>query len=248
MSSEQDTKPGNGQGAIAGANPPSADEVAEFLKANPDYLHERPELLSVLSPPSRWTEADGSVVDMQAFMLDRLKSESENLRQAANELVTTTRSNMLVQTRTHAAVLGLLASDGFERLVHVIRFDLPLLLDVDAVSLCFESADGSEPLFATGDVRQVPPGTLDHLLETPDTEAMLFADTGDDGTVFGEAAGLIASAAIARIRPTRTLPQGLLALGGRHTGTFDPSQGTELLTFLARVTEHCVHRWLPRNA
>lgn len=247
MSSEKDqtAKSEPKSDVMVAGQPPSAEAVADFLKANPDYLKDNPELLSVLSPPSRWKE-ESSVVDMQAFMLDRLKNESDNLRLAANELVTTTRSNMLVQTRTHAAVIALLGADGLERLIHVIRFDLPLLLDVDAVSLCFESAGGAEALFASGDIRQIPVGTIDHLLESPDTDAMLFADTGDDGTVFGEAAGLIASAAVARIRPTRISPPGILAMGGRHRGTFDPSQGTELLSFMARVAEHCIYRWLPR--
>lgn len=39
------------------------------------------------------------------------------------------------------------------------------------------------------------------------------------------------------------LPEGVLALGTRTEGTFHPQQGTELLSFLARVVEHAVRRW-----
>ena len=89
----------------------------------------------------------------------------------------------------------------------------------------------------------------------PDDEHAVVAETeygvtfpaivaNDDGTVFGEAAGLIASAAIARLRPSTVTPQGMLALGARHAGTFHPTQGTDLLLFLARVTQHCLDRWL----
>ncbi len=222
-------------------------DVAAYLRANPDYLKENPDLLGVLSPPSRWedtTEEDGGVVDMQVFMLDRIKRESENLRDVAREVVATTRANMSVQTRTHAAVIAMLNADSFESFAHVVRLDLPLLLDVDAAALCFESAVGDETVFESSDIRQVPVGAVDHLLENAECEAKLFEETGDDGTVFGEAAGLIASAAIARLRPSTVTPQGMLALGARHAGTFHPTQGTDLLLFLARVTQHCLDRWL----
>jgi uncharacterized protein YigA (DUF484 family) len=41
-----------------------------------------------------------------------------------------------------------------------------------------------------------------------------------------------------------TAPAGLLAFGTRHPGFFNGNQGTELLTFLARVLEHCIRGWL----
>ena len=33
-------------------------------------------------------------------------------------------------------------------------------------------------------------------------------------------------------------------IGTRHPGYFNAGQGTELLTFLARVLEHCLRQWL----
>ena len=35
-----------------------------------------------------------------------------------------------------------------------------------------------------------------------------------------------------------------IAFGTRHPGYFNPGQGTELLSFLARILEHCVRTWL----
>ena len=37
---------------------------------------------------------------------------------------------------------------------------------------------------------------------------------------------------------------GLIAFGTRHPGFFNGNQGPELLTFLARVLEHCIRGWL----
>ena len=40
----------------------------------------------------------------------------------------------------------------------------------------------------------------------------------------------------------------LLVFGTRHPGYFNAGQGTELLSFLARVIEHCLRLWLGLKA
>ena len=39
-------------------------------------------------------------------------------------------------------------------------------------------------------------------------------------------------------------PAGILAFGSRNPDFFAPDQGTELVTFLARVVERCIKAWL----
>lgn len=224
------------------ATVPTSDQVETYLRANPDFLNERPDLIAVLAPPSRFEGS--SVVDLQNVMVQKLREESRDLRDAANLLISTTRSNMIIQTRTHAAVMALLGADNFERLAHVVRHDLPLLLDVDTVSLCFESNGANRPDYA--DVRWLPVGSVEKVLGGAEQPFYrLLEDVEDDGQVFGEAAGLVRSAAIARLSPGASISTGLLALGARERGAFHSGQSSDLLTFLARVTEMCLHRWLP---
>ncbi len=221
---------------------PTSDQVETFLRAHPGFLNERPELISVLAPPSRFD--GGTVVDLQNVMVQKLREESRDLRDAANLLISTTRSNMIIQTRTHAAVMALLGSDSFERLIHVIRHDLPLLLDVDTVSLCFESDESDPPDYA--DIRWLPVGSVERVLgDGENTFYRLLEDVHDDGQVFGEAAGLVRSAAIARVNPGSGISAALLALGARERGAFHSGQSSDLLTFFARVTEMCLNRWVP---
>ncbi len=73
---------------------------------------------------------------------------------------------------------------------------------------------------------------------------LLSRDTHDDGALAGEGAGLVRSSALVRLRRSKPVSNGLLALGVRNDA-FQPGQGTELLLFLAAVTEICVNRWLP---
>lgn len=221
---------------------PTSDQVETYLRANPGFLNERPDLIAVLAPPSRFEGS--SVVDLQNVMVQKLREESRDLRDAANLLISTTRSNMIIQTRTHAAVMALLGADNFDRLVHVVRYDLPLLLDVDTVSLCFESTGANHPDYA--DIRWLPAGSVEKVLGGAEQPYYrLLEDVEDDGQVFGEASGLVRSAAIARLSPGASIATGLLALGARERGAFHSGQSSDLLTFLARVTEMCLHRWLP---
>ena len=223
-------------------NAPNLSEelVEAYLRSHPDFLIRHQSLLDIMTPPMRWS--GDKVVDLQSYMLDRLRGEQDELKDAANFLIRNTRANMLIQTRTHASVIALLGAEDLEKIIHVVCFDLPLLLDVDAVSLCFELGDGETPILVGTDIRWFAPGTIDTVLGNENEFAKLLEHTCDDGAVFGEAAGIVRSAALARIASSGTLPAGLLALGSRNKGSFHGGQGTDLLLFLARVLESCLLR------
>ena len=225
-----------------------ARQVSNYLRKNPDFLIEHPDLLSILAPPSRWESGNGgNVVDIQTSMLDRMRNESTDLKDAANLLISTTRSNMMIQTRTHAAVIAILGVDDFARLIHVIRFDLPLLLDIDAASLCLETGKKNFQNLDETSIRWISYGTVDKVLGGTNEFVQLIEHTKDDGTIFGEAAGLVKSAALGRLQPGFGSPNGLLALGSRNKGAFHGGQGTDLLIFLTRVLELTLHRWLKKK-
>ncbi len=221
----------------------SEARVAGYLRRHPDFFTRHADVLGTMTPPARW-QGD-RVVDMQRFVLERLRDEVESLRACAQEIIETSRSNLSSQTRSHAAVLALLAAGDFEHMVRVVNDDLPLLLDVDVVAIGFETDPTAG--MVTADVRRFAGGTVDRLLGGADQDVALVRDMADDGTVFAAAAGLVRSAALARLRPNPTTPVGLLALGSRKRA-FDPGQGTELIRFMARMLECCVHGWREKPA
>lgn len=227
--------------ATGGDRPLSGQEVADFLEGHPEFLAQHPELFKVLAPPVRWS--DDRVVDIQRFMVETLKEELDGLRNCTQEVIETSRSNMTNQTRTHAAVLALLAAADIERLARIVCDDLPVLLDIDVATIGFEPGiitDGAEL-----DIQPLAERAVDSLLGSG-AEVALFEEMHDDGSVFGAGAGLVRSAALARLRAGPSMPEGLLALGSRAEGAFHPRQGTELLRFLARVVERCAeHLLLP---
>ena len=92
--------------------PASEAQVVDYLKSHPEFLDQHCELLARLAPPSRYSA--GPVVDLQQFMITRLRDELDQLRGCAEHLISTSRNNMSTQNRTHDAVLSTLAAYDLE--------------------------------------------------------------------------------------------------------------------------------------
>lgn len=220
------------------ANSLDADQVATFLRAHPNFLNEYPDLIEMLVPPTRRTE-DG-VVDMQRFMVERLRGQVDLLRSVQHELLSTTRTNQDILTRIHAAVVAVIAANSFERLIHLVTHDLARLLDVDVVSLCVEATADSEP---PRGVHLLPGGAVDALLG-PGNNALLQADAVANPAVFGIRASHVRSQALVRLNVGVSSPPGLVAFGSLDPNGYSQGHSTELMQFLAQVLENTIRAWL----
>ena len=219
---------------------PDEGQVVAFLRDHPDFFVGRPDLLQAMTPPARWS--GDTVVDMQRYMVETLRGEIAGLRDCANEVIETSRANLATQSRTHAAVLVLIAAPDVDALLHAVSDDLPILLDVDVCHLSVEPGPDLE-LMISG-IGRLRTGDADRFVG-PGRDVALYREMVDDGTIFGAGAGLVRSAALVRVHCGETGQIGVLAFGCRRDGAFHPGQGTELLRFLGKVVEGCLCRLLP---
>lgn len=240
-----DAAPEGGAGQAADdkqpASEPTAAQVANFLRRNPDFLVEQPELLTELTPPPR-VRGDG-VVDLQSFQVERLREQVEEITKARDALVQAGRSNMAAQGRVHEAILALLAARSFEHLIETCTTDLAVILNLDAVTLGVEKQTSDIPPLRLGGLCQLEPDTVDSLIGRG-RNLILHGDIEGSPLVFGKAAGLVASQALIRLEISAQTPPALLALGSRRADQFHAGQGTELLGFLAAALEQCIRAWL----
>lgn len=219
---------------------PTEEQVVAYLKRHPDFLAAHPGLVEVLTPPER--QNGETVVDFQSVMIERLQTELGGIRTNHDNLVTTTRGNLSSQARIHQAVIDLLNARSFEHFVEAITTDLAVKLDIDCASLCIESDEPNAPRPRTG-VRFLPLGAVDALLGE-DAFIKLRPAVAAERRIYGPGATLVKSDALLRLVISPESPTGLLALGAREPGHFQPKQGTELLGFLARVIESTARAWL----
>ena len=222
---------------------PTGSEVAEYLRRHPDFLVEHPDLLRLLTPPAH--DRGEGVVDMQRYMLERLRGELGKLQDSQNDLIATARENLSIQSRIHASILALLGATTLEHLIEVITTDLAVHLEVDSVVLGFEALDRVAPGQQARGLRLFPRGRIDRLMAGA-REVLLIADAPGDSELFGSAATLVRSQALLRMQLRRDAPMGVLAFGARDPQKFHPGQGSELLTFLGRVVELSIRAWLDR--
>ncbi len=173
--------PVNPAGRIEGA------EVAAFLRANPGWLRDNPEIYRVLQPPLRLHGDE--LADHMAAMLARERAHAQAECARADSVLAAGRAAAGLAARVQDAVLALIrAADAAE----FVRTDLPALLAVDAACLC---ADFGHP-----GTRLLPPGSVARLL-------------GRREVAFRDAAGGCGAAARRR-GPAR--PGGRAGAGGRR--------------------------------
>ncbi len=227
------------------AREPSLDEVRAFLAAHPHYLTDHPEVLAQIVPETR--HEGGNITDLQGFLIERLRGENQKLARRHAELLATTRANAQAQSHIHTAALALLEARSFAGLIEVITTDLALALDVDVVALVLENP-GELSRHSVAGIRILPPGDVDRHMGAG-RDIVLNAGIKGRRAIYGAGAGLVASEALLRLNASPQTPVGMLALASRDPAHFDPTQGSELLVFLAGVLELCIRTWLnlPRS-
>ncbi len=112
------------------------DDVAAFLRANPGWLRDNPELYRVLHPPLRLHGE--ALADHMAAMLERERERARAECARADSVLAAGRAAAGLAARVQDAVLALIrAADPAE----FVAAELPALLAVDAARLCPEAAD-----------------------------------------------------------------------------------------------------------
>ncbi len=197
---------------------PEGDFVEAFLRANPAWLAEHPELYRVLEPPVRMHGE--SLADHMAAML-RVQ------RERADGLLAAGRATASLASRVQDAVLALFRSADP---ADCVSGEMPGILAVDAACLCVEAEHPG--------ARRLPDGTVARLLNG---RQVLFREAPADARLLhAEAAALARHDAIIRVPGEG--PPALLALLARDQHMLDPAQGTGPLRFLGRAVAAALGR------
>ena len=131
--------------------------VTAWLRRNPDFLLENSSLLTLLKSASPDTQ-DG-VVDLQSFILERVKTDLVQQKRREKHLLATMEDNVAGQEKVHNAVIAIIAETDIHAINKVIRTKLPQLLDIEAAVLCIEEPSalalaGANPI-GTGGIRNL---------------------------------------------------------------------------------------------
>jgi uncharacterized protein len=199
--------------------------VAAFLRANPHWLAEHPDLYRVLTPPRR--VHGEQLADHMAAMVHAERAHSAAMAERADTVLAAGRAAAGLASRVQEAVLALLRSPDP---IDCVSHEMPGILGVDAVHLCIE--------WRHAGTRRLPPGTVTRLLGG---RQVLFREVAtDERLLHAEAAGLAGHDALALVPGEG--PPALLALLARDARALDPAQGAGALAFLGRAVAAALGR------
>jgi uncharacterized protein YigA (DUF484 family) len=193
------------------------EQVSAYLRANPAFLADHPELYAVMDPPRR---VHGKVLaDHMDAMLRAARAHAAEMDAKATAVLNAGRAAGAIADRVQEAVLAaLLAADPVEYVVET----LPGFLGVDAATLVCEAI---RPRWRT-----LPPGAIKGLLRN---RPVVFRDRPADAVLLHAEAALLAERDILVHLPGDS--PALLALVSRDASALPAMQGMQALAFLGRV-------------
>lgn len=208
--------------------------IREFLMRNPDFVREDAELFArVTESPS--TEG---VIDIGNAAREKLVGELRQYKALNEGIVETARANLAIQSQIHAAVLGLLEVDSLAGLDRKISSRLTGALGVD---VCRVLIEGHAPLKSAESILGASEGMVASVMGER-VELLGAVDAERAHEIYGQQGARMRSQAIVRLDFHGH--DGLFALAARDPHLFQFGQGTELLNFLARVTERLIVQWM----
>lgn len=215
-------------------------EVLAWLKANPHFLTKHPDILEHMTPPKE--NMGKGVADFQHYMVQRLKKDKDSITETTRDLIEVSRANMNNVTRIQEATLKLLEARNFIQFIQAITMDLGTILDVDMAVLVVETSGQDIPGIVASGIKVVPQGTINQWMSGH--TVMLQSDIQGSEAIYGGGARLVRSQAVLRVDISMQTPPAVLCFGSRDPEMFRDGQGTELISYLARVVERCFRLWL----
>lgn len=208
-----------------------ADVVASFLRRNPGFLNEYPDVLETLQVSHR-TGAATSLIERQ---VEQLRRKNEELNRQLNRLVHVATENEQLMARLHQLTLELMAiGDPTAFFQHLGR---SLLDDFKADILRIRLFDRQIAALAGGDVRWVDPDD-EHLQQF---RGHLEKNRTVCGRLSASKLAFLFEGRAQWVQSTALVPlgengcHGLMAIGSSDPARFYPGMGTLFLDLLADV-------------
>lgn len=207
--------------------------VRDFLKANPDFVRNDPELLTLLG-----VRIDAAnVVDFGPAALTRVAAAHKREAGARKQLEATARANFAAQAQTHAAVVDILEARNHADLARRVDELSTLRFGLVGAVIAIEAGEERTP----AGWHELVEGQVD-LIMGPSRLALMGFHAPALG-LFGADADSVRSMALVRMAMWEPARQGILAFGSPEPKGFTADMGAELVAFLARVVERTAERW-----
>ncbi len=202
------------------------EEVAAWLKANPEFFEQYANLLSEIHIPHPHGGRTISISERQTL---KLREDSKRLESKLREVIQFGEENDAISEKVHRISLSLIASQDIRGLLNSVYLSLREDFAVPHVALRVWHGNGHADLPEFGPVSEVSREFATSLTH-PYCSAHAMVDTAG---LFGEAGAHLRSFSYMPLRNGETF--GLLALASEDAQRFYPEMGTLYLKRLAEL-------------
>lgn len=207
----------------------TAMQVADYLKAHPDFFIEHVQLLEHLSIP----HPSGGAVSLISKQLELFRSRYQDMENQLTELIEIARDNDTAVNRMHKLNLALLDATTLEDVVSNLNLVLSeyFLTDFVAIRLIQPSPPADfDAIFIAPDSKELKPFERELSTGLPSCGQLSPLQAR---VLFGFQANEVKSCAIVPMLFTEL--EGLLAIGSRDANRFHASMGHLFLTQMSEV-------------
>jgi uncharacterized protein YigA (DUF484 family) len=213
------------------------DMVREFLRDNPMFLDDNPDILESLSLPHN----SGNAVSLVERQVGVMRDRNKEMRNRLDNMLATAHDNDLLFEKTKRLVLNLLEAKNLPAMVETIYDSLGKDFEIDFYSLTL-----------LGDEKSLP-RTMARVASIEKANEQVNTLIGSNRAVcgvlreeemtflFGEKGLQVGSVAAVPLRYNNLY--GILAIGNADPNFYKSSMGTLFLSYIAEV----VNRILPKH-
>ena len=213
------------------------DMVREFLRDNPRFLDDNPDILESLSLPHN----SGNAVSLVECQVGVMRDRNKEMRNRLDNMLATAHDNDLLFEKTKRLVLNLLEAKNLPAMVETIYDSLGKDFEIDFYSLTL-----------LGDEKSLP-RTMARVASVEKANEQVSTLIGSNRAVcgvlreeemtflFGEKGLQVGSVAAVPLRYNNLY--GILAIGNADPNFYKSSMGTLFLSYIAEV----VNRILPKH-
>lgn len=230
------------EGTVDAVDVPTAEIVAGYLRAHPDFFTVYPDVLRDIEI----NHSSGGAVSLLERQVSALREENDRLKIRFEELVTLATSNENLIKRIHQLALALMEAAGPEAIFATLSDRLAREFNADRVcTLVF------------GNTSFVDPAQVPEFLGEESPARDLFADVFEFGAPkCGAMSDAQANAVFeggARGGSAALLPlsakgwDGLLVISSDDEARFDENMGTEFLSYIGDIVSLIVDPWVARS-
>jgi uncharacterized protein len=212
-----------------------AMDVAEYLRRNPSFLKDFPDLAMSLEIPRE----QGPAASLASYQLDVLRGKNRALERRLTDLIEIAGNNEQLVVQVHSLTLGLLRADGLLESLRSVVAGLTEDFDTDLVRVVLLGEYDDLPAAAW---LRVEKGGAEALTDFHDFFDRLEPMVGRLATeklayLFGKQADAVQSAALMRVGE-----HGMLAVGSHDPNRFHPGMGTMFLKLIAESVNAAIER------